>query len=87
MTATAAILKTDNALKKLVAFLQTLEANAIPYHLDSFRDSVAVLIAIPGERWEIEFFDDAHVEVERFRSSGEIGDESAFSLLFADDDD
>lgn len=87
MTALAATLQTDNALKQLVAFLQTLEANAIPYRLDSFRDSVAVLVSIPGERWEIEFFDDAHVEVERFRSNGEITDESAFPLLFADNDD
>jgi hypothetical protein len=29
-----------------------------------------IAIAVPGERWEGEFFDDGHVEVERFVSQG-----------------
>ena len=29
-----------------------------------------VTVAVPGERWEIEFFEDGHVEVEKFLSQG-----------------
>jgi hypothetical protein len=43
-----------------------------------------VLIAVPGERWEVEFFVDAHVEVEVFRSSGHIDDEDSIKRLFAE---
>ena len=31
-----------------------------------------VQVALPGERWEIEFFDDREPEVEVFRSDGTI---------------
>jgi hypothetical protein len=27
-------------------------------------------VAVPGERWEIEFFDDGRIELERFVSQG-----------------
>ncbi len=29
-----------------------------------------VKVAVPGERWEVEFFEDGRVDVEVFRSSG-----------------
>lgn len=31
-----------------------------------------VTVNIPGERWEVEFFDDGNVEVERFVSTGVV---------------
>jgi hypothetical protein len=31
-----------------------------------------VLVTVPGERWEVEFFADGSIEVERFISNGEI---------------
>ena len=31
-----------------------------------------VLVAVPGERWEIEFFEDGAIEIERFGSSAGI---------------
>lgn len=34
-----------------------------------------MLVAIPGQRWEIEFMRDGEIEVERFTSDGEIGGE------------
>ena len=40
-----------------------------------------VLITVPGERWEVEFFGDGSVEVERFRSHGEIGGEESLQEL------
>ncbi|HEX8599441.1 MAG TPA: hypothetical protein VF952_13100 [Chloroflexia bacterium] len=73
---------TRNSLAKLLTFLDRLEEAHISYRLDHVRDSVMVIVAVPGERWEIEFFEDDHVEVERFISSGSIEDESALDELF-----
>lgn len=41
-----------------------------------------IQIAVPGERWEVEFFPDDGVEVERFRSDGTMGDHTELDLLF-----
>jgi hypothetical protein len=41
-----------------------------------------VSVAVPGERWEIEFLADGSVEVERFTSAGEIYGEEALDELF-----
>ena len=48
-----------------------------------------VLVAVPGERWEVEFFADGEIEVEIFRSteSGVVGgDEAQASLRHLLDD-
>ena len=42
-----------------------------------------VEIPVPGERWEVEFFDDEHVEVEVFKVDGYMRDEGALEDLFA----
>ena len=42
-----------------------------------------VLVAVPGERWEIEFLADGSIEVERFISDGGIYGEEALNELFA----
>ena len=39
-------------------------------------------IAVPGERWEVEFFSDGSIEVEVFLSNGEIYDANKLSDLF-----
>ena len=39
-------------------------------------------MAVPGERWEIEFFVDGLVEVECFVSNGDIYDEAMLIALF-----
>jgi hypothetical protein len=31
-----------------------------------------VEIAVPGQRWEVEFMDDGSIEIEKFISSGQI---------------
>jgi hypothetical protein len=41
-----------------------------------------VQVAVPGERWEVEFFADHAPEVEVFRSDGSIGDASLLERLF-----
>ena len=78
----------NNSFEKLLHFLTKLEQSKISYSLAHHREeTVMVMAAIPGERWEIEFFADGSVEVERFGSKGEMGDESLFLELFATNDE
>jgi len=72
------------SIEKLIRFLEELEDKKIHFTLGKIRDSVLVEIAVPGERWEVEFFADDHMEVERFISTGEIRDESELEILFRD---
>ncbi len=68
----------------LVAFLDRLEQKRISYTLAHNRkEAILVLVAVPGERWEIEFLCDGIVEVEKFVSTGEISDAESLSELFA----
>ena len=59
-------------MNKLISFLDKLEENKIYYRLNKIRDSILVEIAVPGERWEVEFFGDEHIEIEKFISNGDI---------------
>jgi hypothetical protein len=69
--------------RKLTMFLKQLEQEHIHYTLASHRDgAIMVLVTVPGERWEIEFFEDGSIDVERFISNGEICGEEAFHELF-----
>jgi len=43
-----------------------------------------VEIAVPGQRWEVEFFEDDHVEIEKFVSNGTIYNEKELDILFKD---
>ena len=72
-------------MNKLLAFVDQLEEHKIWYRLEHIRDSIMVEAAIPGERWEIEFFADDHVEVERFVSTGTLQGDELFVRLFAKD--
>jgi len=54
-------------------FIRELDATRTHYSLTSVRQgAVMVLVTLPGERWEVEFFDDREPEVEVFRSDGTI---------------
>jgi hypothetical protein len=69
---------------KLLRFLKQLKESRIAYRLRHSRDdAIMVQINVPGERWEVEFLEDGDIEVERFCSNGEIGDESCLDELFA----
>ncbi|MBI5029643.1 MAG: hypothetical protein HZB51_03895 [Chloroflexi bacterium] len=68
-------------MHKLLEFLNQLEQAKIDYRLAHIRDSILVALVIPGERWEVEFFEDGHVEFERFVSDGRIEDESTLNRL------
>ena len=75
---------TGTAFQKLTSFLKQLDRARIGYTLGSQRDDVImVMAAVPGERWEVEFFEDGSVEVERSISAGEICDESVLEGLLA----
>jgi len=73
-----------NVFDKLTSLLTDLERAGISYDLAHNRDeAITVNVAVPGERWEVEFLDDGSVEVERFVSNGEISGDEMLSQLFA----
>ena len=68
----------------LRSFLADLRRARIHFRLrDSRVDAVGVDVAVPGERWEVDFLDDGSVEVEVFRGDGTIADESSLADLIA----
>jgi hypothetical protein len=77
-------MKTDHStFPHLIEFLNRLREAGIHFTLASYRDeAVMVQTAVPGERWEVEFLLDGKIEIERFRSSGEIFDEKELEVLF-----
>lgn len=72
-----------DTFSNLVTFLNQLEKKHISYTLAHNREeSVMVLVATPGERWEIEFLNDGSIEVEKFISTGEIVGAESLGELF-----
>jgi hypothetical protein len=74
--------ESPRSLGKLLGLLERLDSAGITYRLEHVRESIMIVVAIPGERWEVEVFNDSHVEIERFVSSGDIEDESLLEHLF-----
>ena len=69
---------------KLVTFLQRLDQAKVPYQMSHSRDdAIMVLAYAPGQYWEIEFMADGEIDIERYRSDGEIDEESVLPELFA----
>ena len=67
----------------LAAFLARLRAAKIFHRLrDTRDDAISVDVAVPGERWEIDFLQDGSVEVEVFHSDGTLHDEAKLDELF-----
>jgi hypothetical protein len=74
---------TTPTIHDLLEFLTRLKAANIHYRLsDPTDDAVMVEVAVPGERWEIEFHEDGTVGVEIFKSSSTIKDKAALADLF-----
>jgi hypothetical protein len=68
--------------KRLMAFLNRLEPAKIDYTLIQSRDdALMVLVCAPSQYWEIEFLASGEIEVERYRSTGHIDDESVLHEL------
>jgi len=73
---------------RLDEFLARLSSARIAFRLDRVREGyVMVQIAVPGERWEVEFGVDGEVEVEVFKSDGTILGSGALADLFERFDD
>ena len=74
----------NKVFNSLIAFLDKLEQRKISYTLAHQReDAILVLVAVPGERWEVEFLGDGSIEVEKFISTGEISGAESLVELFA----
>ena len=72
-----------NSFRKLTRFLKKLEDKTIFYKLDTVRDDyIMVEVAVPGQRWEVEFSPDGDVVVERFKRFEDVGDEKLLDYLF-----
>ncbi|MFN8149659.1 MAG: hypothetical protein U0R24_00845 [Solirubrobacterales bacterium] len=72
-------------MDEVLQLAERLDQARISYDVTISRtDRVMFSIAVPGEHWEVEFGAGGVVEVEVFRSNGEISDESALQRLFAE---
>ena len=71
---------------RILELSRRLKEAKIAHRLNQCReDAILIEVNVPGERWEIEFVDyddEVHVEIERFRSNGKIYDESMLDELF-----
>lgn len=73
----------NRSIAALNELLEGLEAKKIHYRIEHNRsDAIMVCVAVPGELWEIEFLEDGDIEVERFRSDGDIEGPEAIDELF-----
>lgn len=70
-------------MKTFMDFLEKLEQHNIYYTLDKSREGyIRVDIAVPGERWEVEFSADHEIVVERSKSVGDVEEKEAIEYLF-----
>lgn len=75
-------------LSELTDLLDRLDAAEIQYTLASVSEgSIVVGIEVPGEHWNVEFMDDGDIEVEIFKSDGQVFDHSIIEDLFEADED
>lgn len=74
-----------HSLTEMNNFLNKLEDKNIFYRLSKVRnESIMVEVAVPGQRWEIEFMEDGTVEIEKFISDGDYYDTKELEVLFRD---
>ena len=72
---------------RTMAFPNDLRAASIHYRISQHRDdALMVEVAVPGERWEVEFLSDGPVEAERFQGDGEIFGSDALMALISSHD-
>ena len=80
------------SLNEFIALLERLEEKKISYKLNKTRDdTVMIEVAVPGQRWEIEYNTygkspehPCTIEIEKFVSNGVLYDESELETLFRD---
>ncbi len=70
------------AQSKLLTVLNELRAAGVHTSLRQDRDdAVSIDVTVPGERWEVDVLSDGTIEVEVFKSEGDIGDEKLLKKL------
>ena len=70
-------------LKEFIAILNKLEENSVFYKLNKVRnEAIMVEVAVPGQRWEIEFVEDGTVDIEKFISDKDMYDVNELETLF-----
>ena len=70
-------------MQKLLDFLNRLDAVALSYRIEHNRDeSVMVIVAVPSQRWEVEFFANDDIEVEVFEGIGGVEGPERLEELF-----
>jgi hypothetical protein len=73
----------QSTIRNLLNFLARLKTAKIYYRLsDHTEGAIMVEVAVPGERWEIEFHDDGQIGIEVFASAGVIRDRAHLEDLF-----
>ena len=73
---------TESGTEKLFAIVAELAEAKISYSLDVYREgAISILVAVPGQRWEIDVFSGGEVDVEVFESRGSILDESHLTAM------
>ena len=70
-------------MSRLLRVLDRIEQAKIAYRLEHVRDSIMIVAAVPGERWEIEFLRNGDVEIERFLSGGVTAGQELLESLIA----
>jgi len=71
-----------SSLKDINKFLNSLDQNNIYYRLNKIRtESIMIEVAVPAQRWEIEFMDNGTVEIEKFISDGSFYDGEELEVL------
>jgi hypothetical protein len=72
-----------DGMTKLLNFLCRLEEYKVHYRMEHNRDdSIMVITDVPGQKWEVEFFRDGNIEIEIFKSDGEIRGEMELDRFF-----
>jgi hypothetical protein len=71
-----------DSLTQLLEFPTEVERRKISYRLEHNRgEALLVIIAVPGQRWEAEFFSDGRIELERFGPSSGVAAMTADELV------
>jgi hypothetical protein len=74
---------TITTINELIQFLKHLESKKIYYSLTRYlEDSLSIAVVVPGERWEIDINQRNEIQIEIFKSNGEIYNSSMLQILF-----